>query len=432
VEEVDGDGASTASNQASATTASASSPTTPDFTLGVSVTSLTVNAGSSGTETVTLTPQNGFTPTATVALTCSGLPSDAACSFSPATVTSTGNMISTITVKTTAASSTGSYKSGPLFPGSVLAVALYFFGRKRRRGLQLLLLAISVASLSLLTGCGVPLPAPQQVTSMITVNASSGSLQHTTTFSLIVQTPVFSPGSPEAHNNVSPLFPGAVLAVALCFFGRKRRHRVQLMVALCAFGMVLLSGCGGATTIASPTGGSQTVPPPPTIPSITTQPLSQTVSAGQTATFSVVAGGTSPLTYQWESNGAPIAGANASSYTTPPTTAQNNGIAYTVVVSNAAGPVTSSAAVLTVTSSSSCSVVPSVPGSVTSTTTSTSQINLSWSASSAPSTCTVNYNVYRSTTPGFTPASNNQVANSIAGTTFGDSGLAASTSYFIS
>ncbi|PYU79906.1 MAG: hypothetical protein DMG50_22065, partial [Acidobacteria bacterium] len=34
-------------------------------------------------------------------------------------------------------------------------------------------------------------------------------------------------------------------------------------------------------------------------PSITTQPASQTVTAGQTATFTVVAAGTAPLTYQW-------------------------------------------------------------------------------------------------------------------------------------
>src|SRR5229473_2748645 len=39
-------------------------------------------------------------------------------------------------------------------------------------------------------------------------------------------------------------------------------------------------------------------------PTITTQPASQTVTAGQTATFSVVAAGTAPLSYQWQKNGA--------------------------------------------------------------------------------------------------------------------------------
>ena len=56
---------------------------------------------------------------------------------------------------------------------------------------------------------------------------------------------------------------------------------------------------------------------PPRWRPITTQPASQTVTAGQTATFSVTATGTAPLSYQWKKNGAAISGATASSYTTP-------------------------------------------------------------------------------------------------------------------
>ena len=51
-------------------------------------------------------------------------------------------------------------------------------------------------------------------------------------------------------------------------------------------------------------------------PTIMTQPVSQTVTAGQTATFSVVSTGTAPLAYQWNQNAAPISGATSSSYTT--------------------------------------------------------------------------------------------------------------------
>ena len=40
-----------------------------------------------------------------------------------------------------------------------------------------------------------------------------------------------------------------------------------------------------------------------TPPSIVTQPVDATVNAGQTATFSVTAAGTSPLAYQWRRNG---------------------------------------------------------------------------------------------------------------------------------
>ena len=39
-------------------------------------------------------------------------------------------------------------------------------------------------------------------------------------------------------------------------------------------------------------------------PTITTQPQSQTVVQGQNATFSVAASGTTPLSYQWNLNGA--------------------------------------------------------------------------------------------------------------------------------
>jgi Domain of unknown function (DUF4082)/Bacterial Ig domain/Putative Ig domain/Immunoglobulin domain len=88
-------------------------------------------------------------------------------------------------------------------------------------------------------------------------------------------------------------------------------------------------------------------------PSITGQPVNQTVATGQTATFSVTASGTAPLAYQWKKNGTAISGATASSYTTPATSSSDNGAAFTVVVSNASGSATSNAASLTVNAASS-------------------------------------------------------------------------------
>ncbi len=84
-------------------------------------------------------------------------------------------------------------------------------------------------------------------------------------------------------------------------------------------------------------------------PSITTQPASTTVIAGQTATFSVAAAGTAPLTYQWKMNGTAISGATSSSYTTPATTTGNSSEQFTVTVTNSSGNITSNAATLTVT-----------------------------------------------------------------------------------
>ena len=91
--------------------------------------------------------------------------------------------------------------------------------------------------------------------------------------------------------------------------------------------------------------GIQTQALPPTI---TTQPSSQAVTAGQTATFSVAATGTSPMTYQWQKNGTAVSGATSSSYTTPAETTTDNNAQITVVVTNSAGNATSNSSTLTV------------------------------------------------------------------------------------
>ena len=98
----------------------------------------------------------------------------------------------------------------------------------------------------------------------------------------------------------------------------------------------------------------------PAAPTITTPPANQTVTAGQMATFSVVATGTAPLAYQWQKNGSDITSAASASYTTPVTTAADSGELFRVVVSNTAGNVTSTSATLTVnpgTSDSSVDVI---------------------------------------------------------------------------
>jgi alkaline phosphatase D len=103
------------------------------------------------------------------------------------------------------------------------------------------------------------------------------------------------------------------------------------------------------TPSATPTPtATPTATPAPIPPTITTQPADTTVSAGQRARFSVTATGTAPLHYQWRKNGVNIAGATKASYTTPPTTVEDNGALFAVTVSNLAGRVISNNATLTV------------------------------------------------------------------------------------
>ena len=83
-------------------------------------------------------------------------------------------------------------------------------------------------------------------------------------------------------------------------------------------------------------------------PSITSQPANETVNSGNTATFSVQASGTAPLTYQWQKNGSNISGATGSSYTTPVTSTSDNGETFRVLVSNSKGSTTSNSVTLSV------------------------------------------------------------------------------------
>ena len=83
-------------------------------------------------------------------------------------------------------------------------------------------------------------------------------------------------------------------------------------------------------------------------PVITVQPANQGACVGGTATFNVTVTSGTTLTYQWRKNGTNIAGATASSYTTPATVLADNGALFSVVITNSCGNVTSSNATLSV------------------------------------------------------------------------------------
>ncbi|MCC6414443.1 MAG: immunoglobulin domain-containing protein, partial [Opitutaceae bacterium] len=87
-------------------------------------------------------------------------------------------------------------------------------------------------------------------------------------------------------------------------------------------------------------------PPPQVTPTITTQPIARLAALGQTVTFSVVASGTAPLSYQWLKAGTPLAGQTTGTLTLTNVSANDVSL-YSVRVTNDLGFVESTAVSLT-------------------------------------------------------------------------------------
>jgi uncharacterized repeat protein (TIGR03803 family) len=105
-----------------------------------------------------------------------------------------------------------------------------------------------------------------------------------------------------------------------------------------------------------------------TAPIITLQPTDLTVLPGTSATFTVAATGSVPLSYQWQFNGVSlvdsgnVSGSAATTLTLGNVSAANAG-AYSVIISNLVGVTTSTGAVLTVVSVTAPNVTLSTLGS---------------------------------------------------------------------
>jgi hypothetical protein len=180
---------------------------TADFSLSVAPTTGTVSGGSSTTLTVTITPINGFS--AATGLSCSNLPTNAACSFNSATVTPNGAAAtSTLTITTNGTAAAGiallldsSSAAGRTVPGvgvvaiSGLSLALVGWIGFQSRKLQkewlryLGLLFFTVAVIGGAIGCGGSSSSSRNTpvgSYPITVQATSGSLSHSATYTIIV------------------------------------------------------------------------------------------------------------------------------------------------------------------------------------------------------------------------------------------------------
>jgi len=132
----------------------------------------------------------------------------------------------------------------------------------------------------------------------------------------------------------------------------------RLWRALPMAAMLLLAACGNNSTDLAL--ASITVTTTLAAPAIATQPMAQSVTAGQAATLTVSATGGGTLAYQWRRGGIAIAGATAASYTIAATAVTDAG-SYDVVVTNSAGSVTSAVATLAVTSASGAPAIMAQP-----------------------------------------------------------------------
>ena len=152
-------------------------------------------------------------------------------------------------------------------------------------------------------------------------------------------------------------------------------------------------------------------------PVITVPPTSGTANQGQPFTFSVTATGTSssPITYQWQLNGAPITSATSAAYAIAAAQSTDAGN-YNVIVANAGGSVTSSTATLTV-------IVPPLPPASVAAVAGNGVVTLTWASSAGAAS----YNVKRSTVSG---GPYSIVVPGVTGTSLLDSSVSNDTLYY--
>lgn len=108
---------------------------------------------------------------------------------------------------------------------------------------------------------------------------------------------------------------------------------------------VVINNPGGSITSSN---AVLTVNTNPVAPVFNSQPASLVVLAGSTASFTAIAGGTAPISYQWSKNGTPIPGATSSTLNLSNVQTTDDG-SYTLTATNSVGSTNSNPAQLTVT-----------------------------------------------------------------------------------
>ena len=181
--------------------------TQPNFTAGSDTSTQTVTAGASATFNLTVTGKNGYNGTITFA--CTGLPTGAACTFSPASVVSVGNVAgaTTLTISSTAA---GTASLIPVWPNTIpvgpgllacitglgmFGLVLAGAGRKRSRwqmslalGVMLLVMMFTMLGCSSSsTKASTATPAGSYPIVVTSTGTGTGAPTHTMTLTFVVQ-----------------------------------------------------------------------------------------------------------------------------------------------------------------------------------------------------------------------------------------------------
>jgi hypothetical protein len=181
-----------------------------DFSLGTSASSATIQVGSTATYKLTVTPLGGSFSSA-IQLSCSGLPAQTSCAFSPSSVTPGASAASvTMTITTTSSSSDALRHRGS---NNYVAFALWgqlqgfgllgiVFTRSKRRlskkPVMLVLMVLAIAGLIFMSACaggtGIAPQSPsgnqtgtQTGTYTVSAIGTSGSLKHSVPLTLNVQ-----------------------------------------------------------------------------------------------------------------------------------------------------------------------------------------------------------------------------------------------------
>ncbi len=198
----------TSSAAAFTSTAAIATPSTPaapttraDFSVAASQSSVVIGSGRSAGLTINLTPQGSFN--GNVGLACSGLPAGATCNFSPASVALNNAALPVnVTISTALAQAHNPFNSSSLnavlyavtFPA--FGTVFLGLGQVLRRNRKVLVVSLAIIMVLLVCGCGAGTMGKTSSTTptsaaagtyAMTIVATSGSLQHSTTLTLQVQ-----------------------------------------------------------------------------------------------------------------------------------------------------------------------------------------------------------------------------------------------------